>query len=151
MLYYWVNVILDYYSFFTSIASGQVGPGPGQSAPVVPSPCQWACIYKIALLTSLRPALVQKWVSPCMHAFIFEINVYQESGWQFNTADGLQWYTATITIISADNPASSAIGGFKESASAYRPCRHCLGTANEIRQEVLELMCNECIDLVTML
>jgi len=38
-----------------------------------------------------------------------------------------------LALVIADNPASTLIGGFKESASAYRPCRHCLGTSAEIK------------------
>ena len=37
--------------------------------------------------------------------------------------------------MSADNPASCALGGFKESTSAHRPCRQCLGTKAEIKSE----------------
>ena len=39
-------------------------------------------------------------------------------------------------MVSADNPASNAIGGFKQSTAAYRHCRHCLGTREEVKQEV---------------
>ena len=38
--------------------------------------------------------------------------------------------------MSADNPASAALGGFKESASAFRFCRHCLGTDTDIQTKV---------------
>ena len=46
-------------------------------------------------------------------------------------------YYGTVTLVSADNPASSALGGFKESTSAYRPCRQCLGTNDEIKHQVI--------------
>ena len=42
----------------------------------------------------------------------------------------------TLTLVSADNPASSSVGGFKEGSSAYRLCRHCLGTASETKEKV---------------
>lgn len=35
-------------------------------------------------------------------------------------------------MISADNPASCSCGGFKESTSAYRPCRQCMATRQEM-------------------
>lgn len=36
----------------------------------------------------------------------------------------------TVCVVSADNPASCLLGGFKESTSAHLPCRQCLGTRN---------------------
>ena len=41
-----------------------------------------------------------------------------------------------IALISADNPASSACGEFKEGSSAYRFCRQCLSTADESKEIV---------------
>ena len=32
----------------------------------------------------------------------------------------------TVAIVSADNPASNCLGGFKESSVAYHPCRQCM-------------------------
>lgn len=43
----------------------------------------------------------------------------------------------TVSIVSADNPASSLLGGFKQSGSAFRPCRHCMGTDTDIQTKVL--------------
>ena len=37
--------------------------------------------------------------------------------------------------VSADNPASCSLGGFKESTAAYRPCRQCLGSKGDIKSE----------------
>lgn len=45
-------------------------------------------------------------------------------------------FYGTISTISADNPASSALGGFKEGSTAYRFCRHCLITFDALRQIV---------------
>ena len=42
----------------------------------------------------------------------------------------------TLGLVSADNPASCALGGFKESTSAYRHCRQCMGTKVEMKKEV---------------
>jgi len=41
-----------------------------------------------------------------------------------------------VALASADNPASSALGSFKEGSSAYRHCRQCLGTSQETTAEV---------------
>ena len=45
-----------------------------------------------------------------------------------------QVFYGTLCIVSADNPASCALGGFKESVSAKLPCRQCLGCKDEIKQ-----------------
>lgn len=37
----------------------------------------------------------------------------------------------TITAISADNIGSLLLGGFKESCSALKLCRHCMATKEE--------------------
>ena len=42
----------------------------------------------------------------------------------------------TVALVSADNLASNALGGFKESASANLHCRQCLGSADETTQIV---------------
>lgn len=42
----------------------------------------------------------------------------------------------TISTVSADNPASCALGGFKEGSTAYRFCRHCLITFDKLRETV---------------
>lgn len=54
----------------------------------------------------------------------------------FLTVDGPIRFQGTVALISADNPASAALGGFKESSSAFRCCRQCLGTQEEIKEQV---------------
>jgi hypothetical protein len=46
-------------------------------------------------------------------------------------------FKGTVTVVSADNPASSALGGFKQSPSAFRFCRHCTGTEGDIQSKAL--------------
>lgn len=43
----------------------------------------------------------------------------------------------TLTVVSADNPASSALGGFKESTAALRHCRQCMATSEEASTKVI--------------
>lgn len=45
-------------------------------------------------------------------------------------------YYGTIAVVSANNPASNALGGFKESVAAYRYCRQCMASAQEAKIEV---------------
>ena len=47
------------------------------------------------------------------------------------------YFHGAVTIVSADNPASTSLGGFKESASAFRLCRHCMGTAEDVQTKVI--------------
>lgn len=42
----------------------------------------------------------------------------------------------TLAAVSADNLGSLALGGFKESCSAYRCCRHCYATHDTIACQV---------------
>ena len=44
----------------------------------------------------------------------------------------------SICVLSADNPASCALGGYKESASANRPCRHCMISSSELSSKLKE-------------
>ena len=42
----------------------------------------------------------------------------------------------TIAVVSSDNLASLALGGFKESCSATKMCRHCMTTKEESQVKV---------------
>lgn len=41
-----------------------------------------------------------------------------------------------LSVVSADNLGSLALGGFKESCSAYRLCRHCMATRESSQAKV---------------
>lgn len=45
-------------------------------------------------------------------------------------------YYGTIAVISADNPASNGLGGFKESTAATHYCRQCKADSSEARSVV---------------
>lgn len=51
----------------------------------------------------------------------------------------------TIAIVSADNLGSLALGGFKESCSSLKMCRHCMATKDESRHQVCTCMCCVCV------
>jgi len=54
----------------------------------------------------------------------------------------------TLAIVSADNLGSLALGGFKESCSANKMCRHCMATKDEAQRKVSkwwDLNCLHCI------
>ena len=44
-------------------------------------------------------------------------------------------FYGTLCVVSADNPASCSLGGFKESVSAFRACRQCLASKTEMKVE----------------
>lgn len=45
-------------------------------------------------------------------------------------------YFGTVAVISADNPASNGLGGFKESTAALRYCRQCMADSLEAKTQV---------------
>ena len=45
-------------------------------------------------------------------------------------------YHGTVGVVSADNLGSLALGGFKESCSANRMCRHCLAAKATAQAQV---------------
>ena len=70
----------------------------------------------------------------CRVAVTYHV-LLQESGHTFTVCGSLRNYRGTLALVSADNPASCALGGFKESSSAYRHCRQCMGTKEEMKIE----------------
>ena len=66
---------------------------------------------------------------------VYCLNV-QEVGHELVLRRGRRVVFGTVVAVSADNPASSAVGGFKEGSSAYRFCRQCLITIGKIRSVV---------------
>ena len=61
----------------------------------------------------------------CMY-YIY-MHTFQPTGVRFVIGRNIHYFRGTVSVVSADNPASAALGGFKQSASAFRFCRHCLG------------------------
>ena len=47
-------------------------------------------------------------------------------------------FRGTIAVALGDNPGNSGLGGFKEGSSAFRCCRQCLGTQEEMKTKVFE-------------
>jgi len=42
----------------------------------------------------------------------------------------------SLALVSADNLGSLALGGFKESCSAKKMCRHCMATSENFKEHV---------------
>ncbi len=62
--------------------------------------------------------------------------IVQEAGYAFETDGNSEVVYGAMVCVSADNPASNLLGGFKESSSAYRPCRQCLATRVDSKTKV---------------
>lgn len=54
----------------------------------------------------------------------------------FNIGEHQLTLRGTISIVSADNPASALLGGLKQSGSSFQACRHCLVTDVDIQTKV---------------
>ena len=52
----------------------------------------------------------------------------QEQGVEFVVQGTPKLIYGTLAIVSADNLGSLALGGFKESCSSLKMCRHCMAT-----------------------
>lgn len=80
------------------------------------------------------------WMLKAKYALISPHNALKksdvESGHTFEINGENKKLQGTIALISADNPASSACGGFKEGSTAYHFCRQCLATSDESKKIV---------------
>ena len=70
--------------------------------------------------------------------------MFQESGYIFKVGDSEKLVYGTICVVSADNPASNLLGGFKESAAANKLCRQCKTTADQAKSRVSKLIGSAC-------
>lgn len=51
-------------------------------------------------------------------------------------------FRGTITVVSGDNPAACTLGGFKNLHSAFRKCRTCMATDDDMQTKVTILNLN---------
>ena len=69
----------------------------------------------------------------CSNVYMFSCN-YIGQWCPFVINSETRHFRGTVTVVSADNPASASLGGFKQSASAFRFCRHCMGSERVFKQ-----------------
>ena len=67
---------------------------------------------------------------------------FQDAGIPFEVNGVAMHFSGTIGLCLADNLGSHSWGGFMESFSAYRKCRFCMGTPEDIQQKVQIITCN---------
>ena len=87
--------------------------------------CTCACVYIMYMYIDYTGAHHQ--------------NCLQESGVPFVINGMTCYFHGTVTVVCADNPASASLGGFKQSGSAFRFCRHCMGTEADIQTKVISM------------
>ena len=68
--------------------------------------------------------------------------ILQDNGYDFNVNGEIVNFRGTIAYVSGDNLGSNDIGGFKESSSAHRKCRQCMGTSEDCRCKVIKGILN---------
>ena len=54
--------------------------------------------------------------------------IFKDEGVTFNIHGVAHNFRGTLTLVSADNPASHLLGGYKSLTSALRKCRFCMAT-----------------------
>ena len=64
----------------------------------------------------------------------------QDSGVEFSLQGELRRLRGTVSIGSADNPASCLLGGYKALSSALRKCRDCLAVDEDVQTKVKLLL-----------
>ena len=62
--------------------------------------------------------------------------IFQEKGHTFTIHGEKCIMYGTVAAIAADNLGSLALGGFKESCTAFRMCRHCMATSDTAKTKV---------------
>lgn len=92
-------------------------------------------LKSIQLLALVKTSLIKKYgMDAILKPIVKDLKIL-ENGYEFNVSGFPRLFYGALCVISADNPASCSLGGFKESASAFRPCRQCLTTKDEIKSE----------------
>ena len=64
------------------------------------------------------------------------ILILQDAGVPFIVEGKIHYLQGTLTIASADNPASNLMGGYKSLTSAFRKCRTCMAVATDMQTKV---------------
>ena len=62
--------------------------------------------------------------------------MFDGQGVEFSINGKPQIIFGALAVVSADNLGSLLVGGFKESCSAYRLCRHCMATKEDTETQV---------------
>ncbi|XP_057329780.1 uncharacterized protein LOC130670395 [Microplitis mediator] len=90
-------------------------------------------LYAIVKTEHLKqPNAINKILQP----FISDIIELQTIGINITVNGQMKNFKGTVLFCAGDTPASAMLGGYKESVSAYRPCRTCMTTNQEWREDL---------------
>ena len=71
-----------------------------------------------------------------MYYYTSTIQCIKDEGVDFTIKGKVVNFRGTLALVSADNLASQAIGGYKALNSATRKCRHCMAVADTMSTKV---------------
>ena len=93
----------------------------------------------VNLLAIVKTTTLKKFgVTKVLEKFVSEVNLLQTEGISIIVNGVEKVFKGSLLFVAGDTPASALMGGFKESVSAYRPCRTCMTTNEEWRYSFLE-------------
>lgn len=98
-----------------------------------------------------------KFYSLCSYVYMYQLHSYVQhiqymyieiimimqcllQGFMFTTSEGPATFYGTLVSLCGDNPGSCAVAGFKESSSAFRMCRQCMCSKDDIQLKVDMIM-----------
>ena len=94
-----------------------------------------SAIQLIAIVET--PVLVLYGIDAVLRPIVDDVKKLK-AGHEFEFNSTLKVFCGTVAAVSADNLGSLALGGFKESCSALRFCRHCMTTHEDSKKMFLE-------------
>jgi hypothetical protein len=70
--------------------------------------------------------------------FVSTVDTLRETGININVVGGEERIWGDIILATCDTPAAAYLGGFKESSFAYKSCRMCCASANEMKTNFIQ-------------
>ena len=93
----------------------------------------------VNLLAIVKTTTLKKFgIAKVLEKFVSEVNLLQTEGISVIVNGVQKVFKGSLLFVGGDTLAAALMGGFKESVSAYRPCRTCMTTNEEWRYFFLE-------------
>ena len=88
----------------------------------------------IFLYAIVKSVILKRYgIKEILKPFNSDIRVLRTEGISINVDGQEMNFKGSLLFAAGDTPAAAAMGGFKESVAAYRPCRTCYATQNQWR------------------
>ena len=87
-------------------------------------------LYAVAKTKNLKK---KNGLEKILRPLINDIKVFKSVGIDIEVQGQMKNFKGSLIFCAGDTPASALLGGFKESVSAYRPCRTCMTTIDEFK------------------